>query len=134
MNASEAEGAGSPQYMAPEQSAARGPLDARADLYALGGVAYFLLTGRPPFEGEGALQLVLAHACDPVTPPSRLRGDVPGDLEAVVLRCLEKEPEQRFADVAAVAEALRHCACAGSWDGSQAAWQAEAATTVIHDS
>ncbi|HKI38645.1 MAG TPA: serine/threonine-protein kinase [Gemmataceae bacterium] len=129
-----AEGAGSPQYMGPEQAAGRGPLDSRADLYGLGGVAYFLLTGRPPFECESALQLVLAHACDPVTPPSRLRPDLPADLEAVVLRCLEKEPGRRFADAAELAQALRRCACAGDWDADRAAaaWQhgGDAATVV----
>jgi serine/threonine-protein kinase len=109
-----AEGAGSPQYMAPEQAAGRGPLDSRTDLYGVGGVAYFLLTGRPPFECDSALQLVLAHACDPVTPPRRLRPEVPADLEAVVLRCLEKEPAGRFAAVAEVDRALAACACADS--------------------
>ena len=101
--------AGSPQYMAPEQASGRGPLDARTDLYGLGGVAYFLLTGRPPFDCDSALQLVLAHACDPVTPPSRLRPDLPADLEAVVMRCLEKEPARRFADTGELARALSGC-------------------------
>jgi serine/threonine-protein kinase len=133
LNSSEAEGAGSPQYMAPEQAVVRGPLDARTDLYGLGGVAYFLLTGRPPFECESALQLVLAHACDPVTPPSQLRCDVPADLEAVVLRCLEKEPARRFADVSALAEALCQCACAGQWDGTHADWPPGNAPTVIQE-
>ncbi len=112
MQSSGAEGAGSPQYMSPEQAAGRGPLDARADLYGLGGLAYFLLTGRPPFDCESALQLVLAHACDPVTPPARLRPEVPADLEAVVLRCLEKDPAGRFAAAAQLAAALAACACA----------------------
>jgi serine/threonine protein kinase len=124
-----AEGAGSPQYMAPEQAAGQGPLDARTDLYGLGGLAYFLLTGRPPFDCESALQLVLAHACDPVTPPSRLRADMPPDLEAVVLRCLEKEPGPRFADAADLAGALRRCECAGDWDAGRAGGEA---ATVMH--
>jgi serine/threonine protein kinase len=112
MQSSGAEGAGSPQYMPPEQAAGQGPLDARADLYALGGLAYFMLTGRPPFDCDSALQLVLAHACDPVTPPGKLRADMPSDLEAVVLRCLEKHPGGRFPDAASLARALAACACA----------------------
>jgi hypothetical protein len=112
LHSSGAEGAGSPLYMAPEQAAGQGPVDARADLYGLGGVAYFLLTGRPPFDCDSALQLVLAHAVDPVTPPGKLRRDLPADLEAVVLRCLEKEARRRFADPSDLARALAACACA----------------------
>jgi serine/threonine-protein kinase len=126
LNASGGErSAGSPQYMAPEQAAASVPLDARTDLYGLGGVAYFLLTGRPPFDCDTPLQLVLAHAWDPVTPPSHLRPDMPADLEEVVLRCLAKGPGERFDDAAALARALRQCACAGQWDAAKAAaaWQ-----------
>jgi serine/threonine-protein kinase len=134
LDSSGTEAAGSPLYMAPEQAAGGEPLDPRADLYGLGGVAYFLLTGRPPFECESALQLVLAHACDPVTPPRRLRPDISADLEAVVLRCLEKEPAQRFADTAELAEALRRSTCAADWDAhkSAAAWphDSEARTVV----
>jgi len=117
--------AGSPQYMAPEQAAGATPLDPRTDVYGLGGVAYFLLTGRPPFNCDGALQLVMAHACDPVTPPSRLRPGVPDDLEAVVLRCLEKEPARRFASAGELTGALEACASGGQWDARQAAaaWQ-----------
>ncbi len=124
--------AGSPQYMAPEQAAGAGPLDPRADVYGLGGVAYFLLTGRPPFDCDGALQLVMAHAYDPVTPPSRLRPEVPDDLEAVVLRCLEKEPAQRFAGANELSRALAECACAGQWDArhAAAAWQRDGDTPM----
>ncbi len=116
-----AEGAGSPQYMAPEQAAGQGPLDLRADLYGLGGIAYFLLTGRPPFQCDSALQLVLAHACDPVIPPGKLRPGVPADLESLVLRCLEKEPPARFASAAKLAEALAACACAADWGAEKSA-------------
>lgn len=56
--------------MAPEQALGSTEPDARSDIYALGGVAYFLLTGRPPFEGSKPLKVVIAHAHDPVTPPS----------------------------------------------------------------
>ncbi len=85
--------AGSPLYMAPEQVMHNQPPDRPTDIYGLGAVAYFMLTGRPPFLGDTAMEVMVAHARDPVTPPSQLRPDVPADLEAVVLRCLAKNPE-----------------------------------------
>jgi serine/threonine-protein kinase len=134
LQSSGAEGAGSPQYMAPEQAAGQGPLDVRTDLYGLGGVAYFLLTGRSPFDCESALQLVLAHACDPVTPPGKLRPGVPADLEAVVLRCLEKDPAGRFAEVAELRRALAACACAAGAGAGQTkpSHHESDAPTLIH--
>ena len=72
----------------------------RSDIYALGAVAYFLLTGRPPFVSDDAMEVMMAHARDPVVPPSRLRADVPDDLEEVVLRCLAKDPDDRYQDAA----------------------------------
>ena len=87
---------GTPQYMAPEQITGDRAVDRRCDLYALGGVAYTLLTGRPPFVGETTTQVMNAHVRDPVVPPSRHRPDIPADLEEVVLHCLAKDPDGRF--------------------------------------
>ena len=87
---------GTPQYMAPEQITGDRAIDRRCDLYALGGVAYTLLTGRPPFAGETAAEVMKAHVRDPVVPPSHHRPDIPPDLEQVVLRCLAKDPDGRF--------------------------------------
>ena len=87
---------GTPLYMAPEQATGDPKLDHRCDLYALGAVAFFLLTGRPPFEAPGAVQVMKAHAREPVVPPSRYRPDLPADLERVVLRCLAKDPANRY--------------------------------------
>ncbi len=117
--------AGTPLYMAPEQAMGGGALDHRADLYALGGVAYYLLTGRPPFEGDSAFAVMMAHARDPVTPPARHRPGLPEDLEQVVLRCLAKEPADRYPDAEALGQALAACAAATEWDARQAAlwWQ-----------
>jgi hypothetical protein len=106
---------GSPQYMAPEQAGGSVVPDRRADIYALGCVAYFLLTGQPPFVGETPLQVLIAHARDPIAAPTRLRPGVPADLERVVLRCLEKSPEARFPDVESLDRALAACACAADW-------------------
>jgi serine/threonine-protein kinase len=117
---------GTPQYMAPEQVTGAGAIDRRCDLYALGGVAYFLLTGRPPFDGPNAVAVMIAQARDPVEPPSGLRPEVPADLEAVVLRCLAKAPGDRFPDAEALERALAACACAADWDAARAAaWWAE---------
>ncbi len=62
-----------------------------------------------------------AHLAEPLVPPRLLCSDIPKDLEGVVLRCLAKEPNQRYADIAAVEEALACCACADSWSAEQAA-------------
>jgi serine/threonine-protein kinase len=87
---------GTPAYLAPELATGRGKIDGRADLYALGCVAYFLLTGKLVFEGATAMQVALAHAVEPPTPPSvRLGRPIPRDLERIVLQCLEKDPEKR---------------------------------------
>ena len=75
----------------------------------MGGIAYFLLTGQPPFVSSDSMAVMVAHARDPVVPPSRLRDDIPADLEKVVLRCLEKNPEHRFPDAESLARALAAC-------------------------
>ena len=100
--------AGTPDYMAPEQAAGLDHLDGRADIYALGAVAYFLLTGRPPFAGSVG-QVLAAHQYEPPAPLSKYRPDVPADLEAVVLRCLAKDPAARFPDARALDAALAAC-------------------------
>ncbi|NTX55444.1 serine/threonine-protein kinase [Myxococcus sp. CA039A] len=98
---------GAHAYMAPER--ARGVADARGDIYSLGVVLFQMLMGRVPFESEDALELVFAHHKEPVPGFGELRPDlaIPASVEAVVRRCLEKRPEQRFASMDAVLEALR---------------------------
>jgi eukaryotic-like serine/threonine-protein kinase len=120
---------GTPLYMSPEQVRGGRELDGRSDLYSLGAVAYYLLTGRPPFDGEDGIGVMIAHAHDPVAPPSRGRADVPEDLEGVVLRCLTKDPAERFPDAERLEHALGECACAGDWDRERAArWWRDADT------
>jgi serine/threonine-protein kinase len=120
---------GTPLYMSPEQATGERGLDARCDLYALGAVAYYLLTGRPPFEGSSPVQVMIAHARDLVTPPSTHRPEIPQDLEQVILRCLAKAPADRFADASEMEQALASCAAAADWDHRQAAiWWHEVTT------
>ena len=91
--------------MAPEQ-AAGDPVDHRADLYALGVLAYEMLAGRPPFEGRSVRALMAAHMMTPPDLLSAHRPDVPVSLEAVVMQCLEKEPDYRPASAARIVATL----------------------------
>jgi serine/threonine-protein kinase len=123
---------GTPAYMAPEQ-ASGASVDGRADIYGIGGLAYFLLTGRPPFAGSSAMKVLAAHLYEPPAPPSRRRPDVPADLDAVVLRCLAKAPADRFPDVASLEAALGACESAGQWSLAEAAawWCSQAGPGVF---
>jgi hypothetical protein len=118
---------GTPLYMAPESITAPGEVDARSDLYALGAVAYFLLTGGPPFRAATVVELCAHHVhTAPDRPSVRLGGPVPVDLESIVLRCLAKSPADRFQDAAALGEALRGCTEGALWNQAVArAWWAE---------
>jgi serine/threonine-protein kinase len=114
---------GTPTFMSPEQATGDSALDPRADIYSLGAIAYFALTGQPPFKGNTAMAVMVAHARDPVVPPSQIKPDVPADLEAIVLRCLEKKPADRFQDVKALSKALASCQSRAEWDEEKAeAW------------
>ena len=113
--------AGSPLYMAPEQVMHNQPPARPTDIYGLGAVAYYTLTGRPPFLGQTAMEVMVAHARDPVIPPSQVHCTVPLDLEAVVLRCLAKNPKDRYSDTPGLAEALDACADAANWSPAHAA-------------
>jgi serine/threonine-protein kinase len=112
---------GTPLFMSPEQAGGARELDERSDIYSLGAVAYYLLTGRPPFDGDDGLEVLIAHARDPVIPPSHIQAGIHKDLEHVVLRCLAKDAAERFPDCDSLEEALGECACAGDWDRKRAA-------------
>src|SRR5262249_6002924 len=108
---------GSPPFLAPEQAAGRSDVDARADVYSLGGVGYYLLTGRPPFQRDTAMEMLLAHAYESPTSIRELRPEVPADVEAVILRCLQKKAEDRLANVNDMEQALS--ACGGADEGTE---------------
>lgn len=86
---------GTPTYMAPEQAAADGDIDHRADIYSVGVLAYELLAGRPPFEGKPQAVLV-AHIADAPPPLSELAPTVPPAIAQIVMKCLEKDPAKRW--------------------------------------
>src|SRR5262249_55195451 len=114
---------GTPEYLSPEQAMGEHVLDARSDLYSLGAVAFFALTGRPPFMSRTVGQLLLAHLNEPPPLLHERRADVPADLAAVVGRCLEKEPRGRYQSAEDVDEALARCACQADWSAAHAsAW------------
>jgi serine/threonine protein kinase len=119
---------GTPLYLSPEAILSPDRVEARADLYGLGGVAYFMLTGAPPFGGRSLVEICSHHLHTPPEPPSRRRA-VPADLDDLVLRCLAKNPNQRPASAAVLAEALHTCADAGGWNAADAErWWAQIET------
>lgn len=123
---------GSPTFMSPEQAAGRPQIDARSDIYNVGAVAYFLITGQRLFDRESILQLMHAHAYEPVVFAPEFDKAVPSDLRAVVLRCLDKDPDRRYQDAASLDKALAVCACARQWSAERAEeWWAQHCDKII---
>jgi serine/threonine-protein kinase len=110
----------------------------RTDLFSLGAVAYFLLTGTCAFDGDNARAIMYARVKGTLSPPSVHRPDIPKDLEQIVIQCLAREKSARFADAKALQQALGRCACAGEWTDEYAAswWETNADLSVhpIQDS
>jgi eukaryotic-like serine/threonine-protein kinase len=112
---------GTPTYMAPEAALGMG-MDARADIYALGAVLYFAIAGRPPFVRENAPDTMYAHVYEAPIAPSALGFAIAPEIESILLRCLAKEPEHRFASAGELATALGQCLpllSAAQWSAPQ---------------
>jgi serine/threonine-protein kinase len=117
---------GTPAYMCPEQAGGEAAVDARGDVYSLGALAFFALTGRPPFEADTFGLFLTAHLTR--TPPrvDAVRSDVPADVADIIARCLSKNPAERFQSVAELDRALAACGCADDWSAERAArWWAD---------
>ncbi len=117
---------GTPAYMAPEQAAADPNVDHRADIYALGAMAYEMLAGRPPFSGINPQAMLAAHVMQTPAPLSDLRPAVPAALNALIMRCLEKRAADRWQRAE---ELFPHLEALLTPSGGTAATQAVAATT-----
>ncbi len=121
---------GSPETMAPETLRGEAPT-AQTDLYSLGIVGCYLLTGALPFVAQTAAEFIVAHLQQAPTPPSARRADVPRDLEAILLRALAKDPDERPRTAFEMSDLLRGCREAGSWRAAQAAaWWAQHGATL----
>lgn len=122
---------GTPLYVSPEGIAHPDEVDARSDLYAVGAVGYYLLTGQPVFEGKSVVEICMHQVHTPPVPPSkRLGKPVSRDLEAVLMNCLQKDPEQRPQSAKELLYTLRQCHADGSWSDEDAAqwWHAHQST------
>jgi serine/threonine-protein kinase len=112
---------GSPTFMSPEQALSRQQIDARSDIYNVGAVAYFLVTGKLPFDRDSTLKMLHAHAYEPLVASPEFRETVPTALQQVIQRCLEKEPGRRYPDVVSLEKALAACEATSPWTAERAA-------------
>jgi serine/threonine-protein kinase len=117
---------GTPAYMAPEIILGQGDVDRRADVYSLGCVAYYLLTGQLVFEADTSMKMLLQHVHEkPIPPSQRTELPIPRELEELVLACLEKDPEKRPQDAAQLFRMAYDCRTCEGWGADHAAqwWQ-----------
>lgn len=117
---------GTPAYMSPEQAMGNTEVDPRGDIYSLGAVAFYMLTGRPPFQGKSIGEVLSAHRSDLPPSLSDQQAGTPQDLATVVARCLAKEPGERFQTVIELDRELARCSCSRDWSAERAAcWWTE---------
>jgi serine/threonine protein kinase len=112
---------GTPAFMAPEIILGDGDVDRRADVYALGCVTHYLLTGHLVFDADTPIRMLMHHVQTAPTPPSQ-RTELPisRDLDELVMACLEKDPDNRPQDAEQLLAMVRRCRVADPWDGDRA--------------
>ena len=118
---------GTPAFMSPEQVLGDRPVDGRSDIYALGCVAYWLVTGELVFAGRTAMETMMQHAHEPPVPPSqRTEIEIPDALDQAILACLAKSPDDRPATADALASRLASIEMGARWTDAQALqwWEA----------
>jgi serine/threonine-protein kinase len=126
---------GTPLYLAPEMLTAPEDINARSDLYAVGAVGYFLLTGVPPFVGESLVEVCAHHLHSaPVPPSERVETPIPRELEALILACLAKSPEARPASAAALQAALRELSAEWTQERAARCWATRASRPIARKS
>jgi len=103
---------GTPEFMSPEQCGDPNEISASSDIYSLGALGYFLVTGRSPFAGRNAMQMLAAHLYETPPAPSTHVADIPPELDAILMRALAKDPAGRFENARTMARAL-------DWNGAQ---------------
>jgi serine/threonine-protein kinase len=112
---------GTPAFMAPELALGKGDVDNRSDIYALGCVGYWLLTGALVFNGSTPMEIVVEHVKSPPVPPSkRTEVQIPSGLDDLILACLEKDPGNRPENMNAFLKGLEKCSCSRSWTEERA--------------
>ena len=116
---------GTPAFMSPEQCGGDCEVTAKSDLYGMGALAYYLLTGAAPFAGRSGLKMLAAHLYEAPRPITELRADVPPRLAAIIARCLEKDPAERFVDARALERAFAASVSGEEWTETHARewWQ-----------
>jgi eukaryotic-like serine/threonine-protein kinase len=116
---------GTPGYMAPEIALGRADVNGRSDVYPLGCVAYYMLTGQPVFSGDTPVATALAHVHNaPIPPKLRARFDIPPARDALVMECLAKDPSSRPESAAVLSERLAAIVPTDAWtlDAAHAWW------------
>jgi serine/threonine-protein kinase len=122
---------GTPGFMAPEQAFRYNQVDSRTDIYALGAVAYFMLGGRPIFLRKNVFELIAAHANDPVPPLATIVPGISPKLEQIVMQCLAKFPEERYASTNDLYNDLVSTGLHENWSSSKAKmWWNQTSTTA----
>jgi serine/threonine-protein kinase len=112
---------GTPAYMAPEAILAEGEVDRRADVYALGCVAYFLLTGELVFQADTSMKMLMQHLqATPIPPSQRSELPIPRELDDLVMACLQKDPARRPQDAGELFRMACRCHDQDSWTQADA--------------